>query len=174
MKFTPLPIAGSCLIELDCHSDERGFFARQFCREEFARQALETQFVQANNSLSYSKGTLRGLHYQLEPMDEVKLVRCIRGSLYDVILDLRRDSPSFSQSYGTVLSETNRNMLYVPKGCAHGFLTLMENSEVFYMVSAFYSREYERGIRWNDPFFKIDWPMDPTVISERDQSHPDF
>lgn len=174
MKFTPLPIKDSYLIELVRHSDERGFFARQFCQNEFANYGLETQFVQANNSFSHSKGTLRGMHYQLEPFAEVKLVRCIRGALFDVLIDLRRESPTFGQSYGTLLSEDNRHMLYVPKGCAHGFLTMSDNSEVFYLVSAFYSKESERGIRWNDPFFKIQWPMAPVVISERDQSHPDF
>jgi dTDP-4-dehydrorhamnose 3,5-epimerase len=174
MKFNPLPLQGSYLIELDQHQDERGFFARIFCQEELAQLGLETQVVQANNSLSYAKGTLRGLHYQLEPMAEIKWVRCIQGAFFDVILDLRPDSPTFGKSYGAILSAENRQMMYVPRGFAHGFLTLAENSEVLYLVSQMYSKEFERGIRWNDPFFNIDWPIVPQVISDRDKSHPDF
>ncbi len=174
MKFISLPIIGSYLIELEPRQDDRGFFSRLFCREEFAKKGLETEFVQANNSLSYQKGTLRGLHYQLEPMAEVKLVRCIQGSFYDVIVDLRPDSETFGQSYGAVLSSDNRQMMYVPRGCAHGFLTLCENSEVLYMVSQFYSKELEGGIRWDDPFFAIDWPVRPSIISERDKLYPNF
>lgn len=174
MLFKKTPLPGSYLIELEKRGDERGFFARLFCAQEFAQHDLETRFLQANNSLSVQKGTLRGLHYQLEPMAETKLVRCVRGSLYDVILDIRPSSPTFGQSFGAELSEENRHMMYVPKGFAHGFLTLTDNAEILYFVSQSYSKELERGIRWNDPNFKIAWPSIPKVISERDQNHPDF
>jgi dTDP-4-dehydrorhamnose 3,5-epimerase len=174
MKFNSTPLKGSFLIDLDKREDERGFFARLFCSEEFDKQGLEAQFVHVNNSLSKEKGTLRGLHYQLDPMAEVKVVRCIQGSFYDVIIDLRPESHTFGKSFGALLSAENRRMMYVPKGFAHGFLTLEDNSEVFYLVSQFYSKEKERGIRWNDPYFNIDWPMQPQVISERDQMHADF
>lgn len=174
MQFTPTPLKGAFLIDLEKRSDERGFFARLFCREEFAKHGLETEFLQANNSLSIEKGTLRGLHYQLAPMEEVKLVRCIQGSFYDVILDLRPESKTFGKYFGEVLSQENRRMMYVPRGFAHGFLTLEPNSEVLYMVSQPYSKTLERGIRWNDPNFNISWPENPKVVSERDSSHPDF
>lgn len=174
MKFHALPLKGSYLIEQSPHCDERGFFARAFCQEAFASQGLHTEYVQMNNSLSHKKGTLRGLHYQLGPMEEVKLVRCIQGSIYDVIVDIRPESPTFGLSYGAILSAENRTMMYVPKGFAHGFLTLSDTAETFYMVSQYYSKPLERGIRWNDPFFHIDWPISPSIISERDRSHPDF
>jgi len=174
MKFNSLELEGAYLIELSSHIDQRGFFARCFCQNIFAERGLEAQFVQVNSSLSHSVGTLRGLHYQLDPMAEVKWVRCIHGSIYDVIVDIRRESPTFRRSFGTILSAENRNMMYVPKGFAHGFLTLSEQTEVMYLVSQFYSPSRERGIRWNDPFFHIEWPMTPCVISERDSSHPDF
>lgn len=174
MKFTPLPLAGAYLIDLEKKGDERGFFARVFCREEFAQAGLESQFVQVNNSASAAQGTLRGLHYQLPPFCETKLVRCIKGSLWDVIVDLRPSSPTFLQHFGAVLSEENRQMMYVPHGFAHGFLTLEPNAEVIYFVSQFYSKEWERGLRWNDPALRIEWPDQPTVLSERDASHTDF
>lgn len=174
MQFMQTPLKGAFLIDLDKRSDERGFFARLFCRDEFAKHGLETEFLQANNSLSVEKGTLRGLHYQLAPMEEVKLVRCVQGSFYDVILDLRPDSKTFGQYFGEILSQENRRMMYVPKGFAHGFLTIEPNAEVLYMVSQSYSKELERGIRWDDPHFNIQWPASPKVISERDRSHPDF
>ncbi len=174
MRYTPFPLAGAYLIDLEKREDARGFFSRLFCTEEFARHGLDTNFIQANNSHSVHAGTLRGLHYQLGPHAETKLVRCVRGSFYDVILDLRKDSPTFGKSFGATLSAENRTMMYVPKGFAHGFLTLEEDSEVLYFVSAVYSKEFERGVRWNDPTFKISWPSAPTNISERDQSHPDF
>lgn len=174
MRFTETPLSGTYLIDLEKKEDERGFFARSFCREEFAQKGIETSFVQANNSLSAHKGTLRGLHYQLEPASETKLVRCIKGSLFDVVLDLRKESPSFGKWFGAILSEDNRTMLTVPRGCAHGFITLTDNCEIFYLVSNFYSKELERGIRWNDPTFNIQWPISPVVISERDQNHPHF
>lgn len=174
MRYTPTPLKGSYLIELEKREDSRGFFARLFCKEEFAKHGLESDFVQANNSLSKDKGTLRGLHYQLPPMQETKLVRCIKGSLYDVIVDLRPDSQTFGRWFAETLSEDNRLMMYVPRGFAHGFLTLTGDAEILYLVSQPYSKELERGIRWNDPRFAIQWPGEPRVISDRDQSHPDF
>jgi dTDP-4-dehydrorhamnose 3,5-epimerase len=174
MKFLPTPLDGAFLVELEKQSDPRGFFARMFCQTEFAQQGLDSSFIQANNSMSFQKGTLRGLHYQLEPKAETKLVRCSQGSFYDLILDLRSNSPTFGHSFGAILSAQNRLMMYVPKGFAHGFLTLEENSEVIYLVSQSYSKELERGIRWDDPTFNIAWPSSPTTLSERDQSHPDF
>jgi dTDP-4-dehydrorhamnose 3,5-epimerase len=174
MKFTPAPLEGAYLIELEAKRDERGFFARLFCENEFAAHGLESGFVQANNSLSAQKGTLRGLHYQLGPMEETKLVRCIQGECYDVILDLRQDSPTFGKSFGAILSAENRFMMYVPEGFAHGFITLTENTELIYFVSQHYSPQLERGIRWNDPTFAIQWPAEPAQISERDRNHPDY
>jgi dTDP-4-dehydrorhamnose 3,5-epimerase len=174
MRFTETPLPGAYLIDLDKRTDERGFFARVFSIEEFAEAGLETQFVHMNNSLSIPQGTLRGLHYQLAPKQEVKLLRCIRGSLYDVILDIRPDSPTFGKSFGAELSAENRRMMYVPKGFAHGFLTLTEHAEVVYFVSEVYSPKLERGIRWDDPQFSVKWPAIPQVISERDLSHPNF
>ncbi len=174
MQFNQTPLPGAYLIDLEKRGDERGFFARLFCAQEFTLHALESRFIQANDSLSIHKGTLRGMHYQLEPMAETKLVRCLSGSLYDVILDLRPTSPTFAQSFGAVLSAENRQMMYVPKGFAHGFLTLEDRTEVIYFVSQCYSKELERGIRWNDPRFSIQWPAVPTVISERDAKHPEF
>ena len=174
MRFTHTPLKGAYLIDLEKKEDERGFFSRLYCHQEFLKNELENNFVQANNSYSVSKGTLRGLHYQLGASAETKLVRCIKGSFYDVILDLRPSSPTFGHSFGAELSADNRTMMYVPKGFAHGFLTLEDHSEVLYFVSQYYSKELERGIRWNDPVFSIPWPSSPVVISERDQGHPDF
>lgn len=174
MRFTATPLKGAYLINLDPRSDERGFFSRLFCSEEFTKHGLEPNFVQANDSQSKHQGTLRGLHYQLPPKAETKLVRCIKGSLYDVILDLRQDSETFGESFGAILSAENRAMMYVPKGFAHGFLTLEEDSEVIYMVSEFYCKELERGIRWDDPCFNIEWPAEPIIISDKDKIHPDF
>jgi dTDP-4-dehydrorhamnose 3,5-epimerase len=174
MKFHPAPIEGVYTIDLEKRGDERGFFARVFCEKEFADHGLVTHFVQVNNSLSAEKGTLRGMHYQLAPHAEVKLVRCIRGSLYDVVLDLRPDSPTFGQSFGAELSAENRRMMYVPKGFGHGFITLEEDTEAFYFVDAFYALQHERGVRYNDPKFAIHWPTEPAVVSEKDQNHRDF
>jgi dTDP-4-dehydrorhamnose 3,5-epimerase len=174
MIFTETPMPAAYLIDLEPRGDERGFFARAFCRNEFRGHGLETEFVQINNSLSVEKGTLRGLHYQLEPAAEVKVVRCIAGALWDVILDLRPGSPSFGRSFGAELSAENRRMMYAPKGFAHGFLTLAENTEALYLVSAFYAPERERGVRWNDPRFAVAWPFEPLVISEKDRNRPDF
>ena len=174
MRFIPTPLKDAYLIELEKLSDQRGFFSRLFCSKEFKQHNIDSSFVQVNNSHSQFKGTLRGLHYQLPPFQETKIVRCIRGSFYDVILDIRPDSPTFGQSFGAELSAENRMMMLVPKGFAHGFLTLEDDSEVIYFVSEFYSKDRERGIRWNDPHFDIKWPFHPMHLSDRDGSHPDF
>jgi dTDP-4-dehydrorhamnose 3,5-epimerase len=174
MKYLPTPLKGVYLIDLEKKEDERGFFARAFCKEEFTQQGLEGNFIQMNNSFSPHKGTLRGLHYQLPPKAEIKLVRCVRGSFYDVVLDLRLNSVTFGKAFGKTLSADNRLMMYVPKGCAHGFLTLEEDSEVLYLNTEVYSKELERGIRWNDPRFAISWPFEPVVISDKDRNHPNF
>ncbi|MEI6634453.1 MAG: dTDP-4-dehydrorhamnose 3,5-epimerase [Chlamydiota bacterium] len=174
MRFTETPLHGAYLIELEKKSDERGFFARAFCVNEFARLGLETGIVQINNSLSARKGTLRGMHYQLPPMAETKIVRCLRGAFYDAIIDLRPESPTRMRWFGETLSAENRKMLYVPKGFAHGILTLEDDTEAYYLVTQFYSKDHERGLRWNDPVFRIDWPIAPAVVSEKDAAHPDF
>jgi dTDP-4-dehydrorhamnose 3,5-epimerase len=174
MIFTETPIAGAYLIDLEKHGDDRGFFARVFCRNEFGERDLETQFVQINNSLSAERGTLRGLHYQLSPAEEVKVVRCVAGALWDVILDIRPQSATFGRWFGAELTAANRRMMYAPRGMAHGFVTLADHTEAFYMVSAFYAPERERGIRWNDPRFGIEWPVTPIVMSDKDRHRPDF
>ncbi len=174
MIFTETPLDGVWVIDLEKRGDERGFFARAFCGMEFGAHGLATQFVQVNNSLTAQKGTLRGMHYQLAPKAETKVVRCIRGALYDVILDLRKGSPTFGKSFGAELTAENRRMMYVPKGFAHGFVTLVDDTEAFYFTDEFYGPEQERGVRWNDPRFGISWPIAPTVLSDKDRAHRDF
>ena len=174
MKFVSAPLSGAYLIEIDRRGDDRGFFARFFCEKEFGALGLETHFVQANNSLTVKRGTLRGMHYQLGPSAEVKLVRCIRGAFHDVIVDLRPDSPTRGGWFGADLTAENRTMMYVPRGFAHGFITLADGTESFYLVSAFYAPELERGLRYNDPHVGIRWPMQPAEISAKDRSWPDF
>jgi dTDP-4-dehydrorhamnose 3,5-epimerase len=174
MIFTETPLHGAYLIDLEKKGDDRGFFARAFCEKEFAAHKLSSRFVQVNNSLSAQKGTLRGMHYQLSPKGETKLVRCIKGGLHDVILDMRKDSPTFGRSFGADLTAENRRMMYVPKGFAHGFITIEPNTEAFYFVDEFYAPEHERGARWNDPKFKIAWPAQPEVLSDKDKNHRDF
>ncbi len=174
MIFNATPIPGTYLIELERRGDERGFFARAFCEREFATHGLISQFVQVNNSFSARRGTLRGMHYQLAPKAETKLVRCVRGALYDVVLDLRRDSPTFGKSFGAELTAENRRMMYVPKGLAHGFITLADETEAFYFVDEFYAPDCERGVRWDDPQFSLWWPMAPAVLSDKDAGQRDF
>jgi len=174
MIFIEIPLTGAYLIDLEKHGDERGFFARAFCEREFADHRLATHFAQANNSLSAQKGTLRGMHYQLAPKAETKVVRCLRGALHDMVLDLREGSPTFGESFGAELTAENRRMMYVPKGFAHVFITLADDTEAFYFVDEFYAPQYERGIRWNDPRFAIRWPAQPAVISEKDRNYRDF
>lgn len=174
MIFNPTPLDGAYTIDLEKRGDDRGFFARAFCEKEFAAKGLVSRFVQVNNSSSAQKGTLRGMHYQLSPKAEVKLVRCIRGALYDVILDLRKDSPTFGRHFGAELSAENRRMMYVPKGFAHGFITLSDDCEAFYFVDEFYAPDQERGVRWDDPKFDIAWPAKPTVLSDKDKNQRGF
>jgi len=174
MIFTETNLKGAYIIELEKRGDDRGFFARLFCINEFDKLGLDRNIVQINNSLSTRKGTLRGMHYQLAPKAETKIIRCISGSFYDVILDLRPESPTFGKSYGTEITAENRKIMYVPKGFAHGFLTFEDNTEAFYLATEFYSSEKERCIRWNDEKFKIEWPFQPTVISEKDKNALDF
>lgn len=174
MKFRELPVRGAYLIDLEKRGDERGFFARMFCEREFAQMGLATHFVQMNDSLSAEVGTLRGMHYQLPPHAETKVVRCVRGAVYDAIVDLRVDSPTFGVSCGAELTAENRTMIYVPKGCGHGILTLMPDTEIMYLVDEFYAAAAERGVRWNDPKFGIQWPREPMILSEKDRNHPDF
>ena len=174
MKFHETPLNGAYLIELERRGDDRGFFARFFCEKEFAAAGAETRFVQINNSLSARKGTLRGMHYQLAPSAEVKVVRCLKGSLYDVIADLRPDSPTFGQWFGAELNSENRLMMYVPRGCAHGLLTLADDTEALYLVSDSYAPDRERGMRFDDPWLGIEWPIAPVEISPKDRAWPDF
>jgi dTDP-4-dehydrorhamnose 3,5-epimerase len=172
--FRETPLAGAFLVESEPREDERGFFARVFCQREFAKQGLATQFVQVNDSLARAAGTLRGMHYQLPPHAETKLVRCLRGALFDVIVDLRPGSPTLRRHFGVRLDAESRTMLYVPRGFAHGFITLEPDTEALYFVDAFYAPEAERGLRWDDPALGIVWPLVPRVISEKDRTHPDF
>ena len=174
MKFTELKIPGAFLVELEPRTDERGFFARSFCMREFEAHGLNPNVEQCNVSYSLQRGTLRGLHIQRAPHEETKLVRCTRGRLYDVIVDLRKESPTYCRWIGVELDADSRRAVYVPRGCAHGFQTLEPDSEAFYQVSAFYSQEFELGYRWNDPSFQIEWPLDDAVLSDRDRAHKDF
>jgi dTDP-4-dehydrorhamnose 3,5-epimerase len=174
MLFKPAPLAGAYLIEQEPRRDERGFFARAFCAREFAAAGLESQFVQANNTMTAKKGTVRGFHYQLPPSAEVKLVRCIRGAVHDVIVDIRPGSKTFRQSFGATLDQDRQQMMYVPRGFAHGFISLTDDAELHYMVSAFYDAKAERGLRYNDPAFKVQWPLEMAQISTKDASWPDF
>jgi dTDP-4-dehydrorhamnose 3,5-epimerase len=174
MLFRPTPLDGAYVIELEKRGDERGFFARVFCEREFQQHGLVTRFVQVNNSLSAERGTLRGLHYQLAPAAETKLVRCVRGGLWDVILDLRPGSDTFGQWFAEELTAENRKMMYVPKGFGHGFVTLQDGTEAFYFADEFYAPEQERGVRWNDPRFAIRWPIEPVVLSDKDRTQRDF
>lgn len=173
MIFTDLPVKGAYLIDIEPHSDERGFFARSFCAKEFAEHGLQEAFVQANLSHNLHRGTLRGLHYQHPPHAEAKLVRCTRGALFDVVVDLRSESPTYGQWAGAELSADNRRALYVPEDCAHGFQTLVDDTEASYLLSAFYTPGAEGGLRWDDPELDINWPIQPpTLISTKDAGWP--
>lgn len=174
MIFTETQLKGSFTIDLEPIEDERGFFARSFCQKEFEKHGLNPRIVQCNVSYNKKKGTLRGMHYQVAPYEEAKLVRCIKGLIYDVIIDLRPDSPTYCQWFAVELTAEDYKMLYIPEGFAHGFQTLEEDTVVFYQVSAFYDPESARGVRWNDPAFGISWPDNVSVILERDQQYPDF
>jgi len=174
MRFTETKVAGAFLIEPEPIADERGFFARTWCREEFADHGLTPELAQANLSFNHRQGTLRGLHYQAAPHAEAKLVRVTGGAIWDLALDLRRDSPTYLAWFGAELSDANRHMLYVPEGCAHGFLTLTDDAEVAYQMSAPYAPQAARGVRFDDPAFGIEWPGEVVVINERDRTYPDF
>jgi dTDP-4-dehydrorhamnose 3,5-epimerase len=175
MRFTETSVSGAYLVDPEPKGDERGFFARLWCRDEFAARGLSADFVQCNGSFSARRGTLRGLHYQIAPFQESKLVGCIRGAVFDVVADVRPGSPTFGRWFGATLTGANRTMLYVPEGCAHGYLTLEDASEVVYPVSQMYRPEAERGIRWNDPRFNIDWPYPgPLTVSAKDREWPDY
>lgn len=174
MIFTEMALAGAFIIELEKLGDHRGFFARTWCHDEFEEHGLASALVQCNVSYNFQKGTLRGMHYQAAPHEEAKLVRCTHGAVYDVIVDLRPDSVTYQQWRAVELTADNYRMVYVPKGFAHGFQTLEEHTEVFYQMSEFYHPECVRGARWNDPTFKIEWPLLDPILSANDQGHPDF
>jgi dTDP-4-dehydrorhamnose 3,5-epimerase len=174
MIFRETSVAGARVVEPGPHVDERGFFARLWCRREFEAEGLRADFVQSSLSRSERRGTLRGLHFQAPPWGEVKLVRCVRGAIHDVIVDLRPDSSSYLEHLAVELSEENRFALYVPEGCAHGFQALRDGSEVLYHMTEFHSPGHARGVRWDDPAFGIRWPIPDPVMSERDRSWADF
>ena len=174
MKFTQTAIAGAFLVEPEPAGDERGFFARTWCRETFARRGLESEMVQCNVSFSQRSGTLRGMHYQAEPHGEAKLVRVTRGEIYDVLVDLRTDSATYKRWAAFELSASNRHALYIPRGVAHGFQTLADESEVFYQMSTVYQPAAARGVRWNDPALAIEWPVADRTIAAKDNVWPDF
>jgi dTDP-4-dehydrorhamnose 3,5-epimerase len=172
--FIPTALSGALVIEPEPASDSRGLFARTWCRRELAAQGLDTELAQCSTSFNKRKGTLRGMHYQAAPFAETKIVRCTRGAIHDVIIDLRPDSPTYTRHVAVVLTAEDRKALYVPKGFAHGFQTLEDDTEVFYQISEFYSPEHSRGVRWDDPAFAIVWPADERTMSERDRRYPDF
>ena len=174
MIFKETKLKGAYIIEIELIEDERGFFARSFCVKEFKEYGLNPNIAQCNISYNEKKGTLRGMHYQVAPHEEVKLVRCTMGAIYDVIIDLRPDSLTFKQWLAVELTQENRRLLYVPEGFAHGFQTLEDRTEVLYQISEFHHPEWARGVRWNDPTFGIFWPVNVEIISVGDQQYPDF
>jgi len=174
MRFSPTKLSGVSLVDLERHEDERGFFARSWCQSEFEQRGLNPRLVQCNVSFNRKRGTLRGMHYQVAPHAEAKLVRCTRGAIYDVAVDLRPDSPTYRQWVGVELTAENGRALYIAEGFAHGFQTLADDSEVFYQMSEFFHPEYARGVRWDDPAFKIAWPENERCLSARDLAYPDY
>ena len=172
MIFTGTALAGAFIVDIEPREDARGYFARSFCREEFARHGLPTDVAQCNVSFNRRKGTLRGMHYQIRPKAEAKLVRCTRGAVHDVIVDLREGSPTWGRWVAVELSEGNSRMLYVPEGFAHGFQSLVDDAEVFYQMFEEYSADHARGVRWDDPALGIDWPLPDPIVSERDRTFP--
>lgn len=174
MILTPVELAGAFVVDLTKFEDQRGFFARAWAPEPFEQQGLSSRVVNVNMSYNHTRGTLRGMHFQRAPYAEVKLVRCVRGAIYDVIVDLRPESPSFKRWFGVELSAENHRALYVPEGCAHGFQTLEDHTDVLYQVSQFHTPGAEGGVRYNDPAFQVQWPISATIISEKDQSWPSF
>ena len=174
MIFTATPISGSYIVEIEANSDERGFFARTWCSEELSRAGLVASLSQCSVSCNLHAHTLRGMHYQISPDIETKMVSCRKGSLFDVIVDLRPESSTYTNWFGTELTADNYRSLYIPPGIAHGFLTLEDNTEVFYQISGTYAPSSGRGVRWDDPAFSIAWPTTPAVIADRDRKYPDF
>jgi dTDP-4-dehydrorhamnose 3,5-epimerase len=174
MIFTETPLKGAYIIEPERLEDERGFFARTWCQREFKAHGLGTELAQCNISFNRRKGTLRGMHYQSAPHAETRLVRCTSGIVYDVIVDLRPQSVTYKRWFSIELTAENHRMLYVPEGFAHGFITLRDDTEVFYQMSEFYAPEFARGVRWNDPAFGIEWPENVQVMAEHDRRYPDF
>ena len=172
MRFSPTDLAGAFLLDVEPLEDNRGFFARSFCHDEFRAHGLNPEFVQCNISFNYRRGTLRGMHFQVSPHAEAKVVRCTQGAIWDVIIDLRTDSPTRYRWFGVELSARTRRALYVPEGFAHGFQTLVDESEVLYLMSEFYHPECARGVRWDDPRFGIPWPLPDPVVSVRDNTFP--
>lgn len=174
MLFTETTLKGAFFVDLERRTDDRGFFARTFCAREFEEHGLKPAVAQCNLSFNQKKGTLRGMHFQIPPAAETKLVRCTQGAVYDVIIDIRPDSPTYMQYIGVELTAENRRALYVPEMFAHGYQTLTDNAEVMYQVGEFYTPGYERGLRYNDTAFNIEWPIPVTVISAKDASWPLF
>ncbi len=174
MIFTETKLKGAYILDLQKREDERGFFARTYCAHEFAQYGLSTNMPQSNMSLSKKKYTLRGMHFQIDGAEEAKLIRCTKGAILDVIIDIRKDSPTYCEYISVELTQENYRQLYVPEGFAHGFITLVDDVEVSYQVSQFYTPGKERGIRWNDPLFQIQWPTFSPVLSEKDAEHPDY
>jgi dTDP-4-dehydrorhamnose 3,5-epimerase len=174
MIFTETNLKGAFLIEPERKEDHRGFFARTWCQQEFESQGLNPRLVQCSLSFNKKKGTLRGMHYQARPFEETKLVRCTKGEIFDVIVDLRPKSATFKSYFSVVLNDENRMMLYIPEGFAHGFQTLSDNTEIFYQMSQLYSPDHSTGVRWDDPAFGIQWPEDTRIILDRDNNYPDF
>jgi dTDP-4-dehydrorhamnose 3,5-epimerase len=172
MNFKKVPIKDAFVIEPEPVKDSRGMFARLFCKEEFQKIGHQKSIAQINHSLNVKKGSLRGMHFQRKPKVEIKFVKCIRGSVYDVIVDIRKASPTLLKWHGEILSEKNMRMIYIPEGCAHGFQTLETNSELIYFHTQFYDPEYEGALHYDDPLIKIEWPMDVKEISDRDRHHP--
>ncbi len=167
-------IPGACVVEIKPIGDNRGFFARSWCVREFEEAGLDTNLVQCNISFNRTRGTLRGMHFQADPHPEVKLVRCTHGAIFDVVLDLRHDSPTYLRWHAVELTSDNHKALYIPAGCAHGFQSLVDDSEVLYHMSDFYHADLARGVRWNDPAFGISWPVPDPLLSEKDATYPDY
>jgi dTDP-4-dehydrorhamnose 3,5-epimerase len=176
MKFTETKLKGAFLIDFEKREDNRGFFARAFCQKEFADHGLETEIRQANSSYNFKKGTLRGMHRQVDPYQEVKIIRCTRGAIWDCIIDLRKNSPTYKQWIGAELTQDNHRTLYVPKDFGHGYLTLTDHAEVIYLVTQMYVPNAESGLRWDDPAFGIKWPgqIDLSLMTEKDRTWPDY
>jgi len=174
MRFIETELKGAFIVEPELLKDERGFFARTWCKKEFEQHGLLPDLVQCNISFNRHEGTLRGMHFQVAPCEESKLVRCTRGAIYDVIIDLRSNSPTLKKWVAVELTAENRKMLFIPQGFGHGFITLKDDTEVFYQMSEFYAPQCAGGVRWNDPAFDIDWPVEVKAISEKDMQYPDY